>query len=63
MITMRSLPPGAMGPAPHRNPHRHDAPQERPRRLRRAVSALARKASARRTRPVDVAVAVAAAES
>ncbi len=44
MITMRSLPPGSMGPAPHRNPHRHDAPVDKPRRLRRAAGARARAA-------------------
>jgi hypothetical protein len=50
MITMRSLPPGSMGPAPHRNPHRHDAPVEKPRRLRRAAGALARTARSATTR-------------
>lgn len=62
MITMRSLPPGSMGPAPHRNPHRHDAPVEKSRRLRRAAGALARTArsTVTRVRPTPV-VAIEAA--
>lgn len=58
MITMRSLPPGAMGPSPHRSPHRHDRPTEdRPRRvhtlLARAGAAVARRRPSRAATPVD----------
>jgi len=46
MITLRSLPPGAMGPAPHRNPHRHDVDERERRRLRRATARTVRRAVA-----------------
>ena len=50
MITMRSLPPGSMGPAPHRKPHCHDASVDKPRRLRRSAGTLARTARSATTR-------------
>ena len=40
MITLRSLPMGAMGPAPHHNPYRHEKQEEPRRRVRSAARRL-----------------------
>ena len=61
MITMRSLPPGAMGPAPHHDPHRHERDERSPRRIRTALGRLRSVVAARR-RPT-VAPATGAATS
>ncbi|MCU1369846.1 MAG: hypothetical protein JWO77_1040 [Ilumatobacteraceae bacterium] len=57
MITLRSLPSGAMGPAPHRSHHRHDVDQP-VRRVRPAIARTARRGvaliTARRTRPLAI---------